>query len=120
MRRPCPFPSVDRCKRFSASKRATVDDADRRSRAWVARCGVTVISRYRIHQEEMCITGFSKTHATLPHGLYRQFLECFSSGKTMIPADLCHALAYPLFPTLHLVQLRVMLAQRRNLQVYII
>ena len=61
MRRPCPFPGVDRCKRLSASKIATVDDEDRCSRARVARCGVTVVSRCRIHQEETGITGSRKS-----------------------------------------------------------
>lgn len=52
---PARSPGVHWCQRFAASRRATVDEADRRLHAWEARRGVTMISRCHSHRAETCI-----------------------------------------------------------------
>lgn len=56
MRHPALFPWRLLAPRFAAARRATAYAADRCAHARNARCGVTMISRCRIHQEEKCIT----------------------------------------------------------------
>lgn len=78
---PLPVLLASMVDRDSLHQREPVSiDLDRLSRAWDARCGVNVIGRCRIHQEETRITGAMPPAAHFPNERYDRQRRCWDAA----------------------------------------